>query len=440
MTIAFDGPGGIFTRLGHLAGLINAVNAYRSATTDGYVTTVRDDYAADDAVVVDGVIAARDAYRTAHGSWLQTLRQMAVSAAVEQVDRDTPLAARTLEPALRELIAQMAAEGETLDEPTVSVTVTAGGANHGDTALVASLVDGDGDACLYAFPETLTATVTSDAGRGATRYAEPVQVVGLPAVDDLDFRWPQGSGTSAALAVADAARDTRVTNGDFANWPNPAAPPAGWTVGVGTAGTTVVRSTVAHRDQYALAFAGNGSELTGVYQAVSLRPNTVYCVSYWARRSASLAAGVLRVRLTDGAGATISDDASAPNAASVTLSSGTSTSYAHQHAFFRTPRVLPDAQRLVVELTTAVTNGEAVYLDLVALTEAAQLYPGGPFVAAFSGATQAARGDTWDVAVANDGGVTKFVPMLDRLFGVRRLGLKFPVSSSGTIDDALITI
>lgn len=438
MTIAFDGSGGLFTRLGSILGGINAVNVFRNTTLSSRITTIGAEYASNDGEVLDGIYADRDSYRSTHTGWLQALKTLAEDTLITQVNRDVPLSALTVDAALAELISQMTDNSESISRPTVSVTVTAGSSNYGTTKLAASLKDTDGLTSYGVLPETLVATVTSDAGRGATAYREPISVVGVPSVDGLDYRWPQGSGSNTSLTVTDATVDGIVTNGDFETWANGSAPPDSWTIGTGTAGTTVVRSTSSLRGSYAMQFATNASELTSVYQALTgLQPNTVYCVNLWVKRSSGMAAGVFRVRLTDGSGTTINDDSTTANTVSYTMSSGFTTSYAAYPVFFVTPRVLPSTVRLVIELTTAGTNAETVTFDLVSVIAGTRLYVGGPFVAAFSGGTQAAYKDAFDVAVANNMSTTKFVT-LDRLFNLRQLGRKLPSASSNTIDDALI--
>lgn len=430
MAIDWLGQGGMGVRLGRWLGAVNQVNTFRKATTDTRVTQVLSAYQTNEQIAVDSLIQARDSYRQVHTTWLQTFANDATTSTVEQVNRDSPLTSKTITVALAKLIASMKANSQAFSRPTTSLAVTPYASNYGSAVLAGSLTDTDGTPLDMVLPESLTATVTGDAGRGSTAYSEPVQVVGLPSVDGLSYDWPQGSSANKSLTIADGATTTLVTNGGFDTWPTATAAPTGWTIGVGTANTTVVRNaSVIVRGAYSCQFVGTGAELTQIYQPITgLAPNTVYCLNVWMRRSAGAAAGVVRLRLADGTLTTIANDNATANSSSITVSSGLTTIYVAQTIFFQTPKVLPSVVNLVLELTTAVTNTESVYFDLGSLVAATQLYAGGPFVAAFSGATQSAINDYWTIAVTNAGGTTAFVPALDRIFNLRQNGLKFPTT------------
>ena len=158
----------------------------------------------------------------------------------------------------------------------------------------------------------------------------------------------------------------------------------------------------------------------------------------WAKKSAGAIAGVLRVRLTDGSGVTISDDAGNSNSFVNTISSGFTTSYAAYNTYFVTPKVLPTSYRISIDLSTAITTSEYIDIDLMAFVTATSLYAGGPSINAFSGGGQAAINDKYTAVVANSGGTTSLLMGVERLLSMRASGLKFPSAASGTISNSLI--
>lgn len=433
MSFEFGGIEGYSTRIGRVLGGINQTNDFRYTDINSRVSTIVSGYPFTDRAAINDIVGQQDQYRLASTQWLQYLQSVGVSTTILQVNDSYPLVSQTLPVALLTLITEMEANGDAYSRPTCTSVVTPAASNFGNAEVVTSLLDQRGLTLDMVIPETLTAVVTAAAGSGGTAYSEPVSVVGLPFSDGLSYLWPSGSGASATITIANGENASLVSNGGFDTWTSAIVEPTGWTISPGTAGTTVVRSTSNYRGTYSLQFAGNGSQLTALHQDVvaNLLPNRVYCLGFWAKRSAGAAAGVLQARLTDSTGTTIQNDQGVDNLLSITVSSGLTTSYAFKSVFFQTPRILPTEVRLSFDLSTAVTNGETVNVDLGSLVAATQLYAGGPFCAIFSGDTQSAQGDYYEIAVTNSHGTGSFIPSLDRIFGLRQLGLRFP-STLGT--------
>lgn len=432
------GTGGLFTRLGLFLGEINAINIQRNTTLDSAVTAILGQYQSAQQEIVNGITNDAASYQQTPIGWLTALQNDAVNTVIAQVNDDTPLTSLTLTAALKVLISQMTSSVDTLTQPTVSQTVNTPGTNYGNAVFTASLLDTDGKTQYYVYAEALTATVTSDAGRGATEYQEPLQILGIPTVDNLSWLWPQGSGANISTNITDAAVDGIVTNGNWDNWTSNI--PDDWVDLVAVPGTTLLRGTTPYRGTYNLEFIGNGSELTSIYQEVTLQPNTVYCINYWVKRT-SISAGVLRIRLTNSANTTLTDDNGASLSSSVTILSGTSTSYTSKQFWFCTPKILPTVTRLFIELTTAATAAGVLDISMFALTPGIPLYTAGPYVAIFSGSIQSALNDYYTLSVANNGGTTSFVPALNRLLNITSLtGIKFPTQASGSVSNSLITI
>jgi hypothetical protein len=135
----------------------------------------------------------------------------------------------------------------------------------------------------------------------------------------------------------------------------------------------------------ALQFASNGSQLTKIYQPVTLTPKTCYTFCGRFRRSTGAVAGTILIELVDGfTGAVINDDKGTANSLSISVA-GLTTAFAGKTAVFRTPTNLPSLVFLRINTSVLITNTESCYMDSFVLTAATQIYPGGPYLSAFAG-------------------------------------------------------
>jgi hypothetical protein len=450
MTVPLTGAEGLFVRLGTQAAALNSTNTFRGTTLPGAFDAVLGDFESAEQNAVSDIWSQYTNFPSVNSSWQTYLSGLATTTIVKMVRTDADeVADRSLLYCLGYVKDQMLTNSESITRPTVTAVVTPDGSNVGDTKVVASVTDNDGLVMPYPYSENVAVTVTADYLSGATAYREPASVVGQPAASDvLASTWPDGSGVNTSVTTADASQNGLLTDGDFESWTNTNTP-TNWPIAVGTAGTTILRSTTAlGAGTYALSFVGDGSQLTGVYQSVSLTRQTVYAACVWVRKSGTVSAGVLRMALTDGSGTVVNDDAG--NAISVSVPyTDLTTSYAPVTLFIRVPFVPPSTMRLSLSLTTAVTAAGVVLMDRACVVAATRLYNGGPYLALFSGGQKAVVGDNWTVAVANNHTVTNFTRALDRVFGLRGLvplgvpagvGFKFPQAASGTISDDLIVI
>lgn len=223
-----------------------------------------------------------------------------------------------------------------------------------------------------------------------------------------------------------------------------------------TPATSSAGSAYVYAGGKALEMDGNGSELTqirslllgGSRVTTPLQPLTQYAVSLRALIDTYPAAGVMQVDLFDG-NAVINDEAGTANSFTFNPKSGgdlgTEGVWTSITGVFRTPRNLPPVVYLRIHQTTAISSGSSLYLDHVAMTEMQPLYPDGPSVAVFSGATDfkagsvQVEGDQFAVTVTNDR-AGEFQEWFDRVFDMREKGLLLPSDSSGseTINDNLI--
>lgn len=447
MTIPLTGAQSLFVRWGHIAGGLNEHNTARGATLNTRVETdIFGDFTTDQVHVVEDLFTNRDAARAAGDGWATSLRQLFQTTLIEMADDDVGgLNPKSLNTALNELISQMTANSESINRPGVTASVAVGGSNVGDGVCVVSVTDNDGAPADYVFAEDIIVKCTSSSqSGGAAAGQESFSVVGQAAVTELHPDWPAGSGVNTTIQATDASATTLVQQGDFeGTWldPDNDTPPSPWAIVVGTAGTHIARQATAFDGDYAMEYVGDGSTLTSVRQLITqslLAVKTTYAFNVWLRKAGTLSAGVLRIRLADGSGTTINDDAGTANSVSVTLSSLT-TSYAATGVFFRTPSVLPTQVYLYLELTTAIDSGGSLYIDDAAMVAAQRIYPGGPFVRVFSGEAEFAVNDVFTITIGNSGDVNDFTRTCDRFLGLRTLGKKIPSSGSATINDNLIT-
>jgi len=171
-------------------------------------------------------------------------------------------------------------------------------------------------------------------------------------------------------------------------------------------------------------------------EALSTTAATIYGVNGWIKAGSGLATGALQIRLVDGTGTVINDNAGNPNSLTVTLTGLTPATWVPVNVVFRTPTALPASVNLQFKMSTLIT-GDNVFIDRWAVAPMNTPYAGSPSVAIFSGSTNLLVGDSWTDAISNNyGGGWQF--LFDRVFGMRSLGMVLPNSGSPTIAAALI--
>ncbi len=441
MAVQILGTGGLYPRLAAIGKeYLRTVNTYGTALNSG-VAAIDQQFASGQQVVLDGLYSTRESYRGVHGGYLGQLAALTQNTIIEQVNDDTPLASKSLTTALTELIAQMKASSDTIQRPTISATVTADGSNKGDAVVNVSLINEFGDPLDLVFAESVKLTCST----AGTAFSETLAVAGQPARQVTDYLWPGGSGASGSVAITDAATGTFLTNGSLNTWSGSPLAPDGWTLLEGTAGTDIIRSSDPIRagTSFTARFVSNGTLLHKIYQTVSLQPNVVYALNLFAKINTVDSSGTFRVRLTDGANTVLTDDAGNNLQATwgVNGGSGIGTSYTKLATFFSTPRQLPSTVRLHSEMSASPTSGRTVNFGLVGFTGATQLYPGGPYVAAFSKGTTnpTAVRDFYTIAVANNATTASFTKHLDRVLNLRQNRLYLPSNSSPTVSNSLLT-
>lgn len=469
MAVTLTGTGGLFTRLGKIIAAIRNINGFRAGTatdttalwgsggptvydTDHAISNITAQFLSTQQTLMDGIYTTRDNFKAAQGTMLSALRDLASKTIIEMVHADAVLPAKTIDLAMFELVRQLTASSDSVKACTVSASTAAVSGNTGDATIIGSCTGPKGLAREYVFPEVVELRVTNDYQGGASLGSEALSIRGENALNDtLDPLWPDGSGATGSLTMVNQAlnQDSQgnlLYNSSFDTF-TVANTPDHWSILVGAAGTDIFSeaSVIYRTGGKALKFTGTGgSPLSSVALTFNnsggttsvLKPDTVYAVNYFLKDSgAGLTAGVIKVDLVDGTNTVINDDAGTANS-KTTAYSVTTASYAAVNAFFRTPKLLPSTIKLRVSISTALTSGESMYIDELAMTEAAQLYTGGPYFAAFRGATDALLGDGWNVTIANNN-LGIFQTMFEQLFGMRALGLQLPSAGSPTIAESL---
>ena len=132
------------------------------------------------------------------------------------------------------------------------------------------------------------------------------------------------------------------------------------------------------------------------------------------------------------------DDQGVANTHTVTIN-GLSASFSSQSAAFITPTNIPDIVYLLVEVSTAITASENVWIDDLSLKAMDTYYLDGVVGALFTGVTPWVADDTITVTATNNraGAIGEW---MNRTFDLRNKGLLIPSNSAGgeTQADTLI--
>ena len=473
MAVTLTGTGGLFTRLGKLFGLAKTIRQHQqaiaptAATSTSGVRTIYSVYASTTGTLpmaTDLVRAVTDEDVVANASvtTLSGIKAAAERTLVEMVDADTKLPSLTVPDAMRELAFQMNRDTQKVAITSFTIGSTSyNAANTGnaivvvsneapriikDNVVFASKVSGQ----PYTRAETLTFSCVEDTkAAGISSGSEVWHVQGDRSYPNLDRRWRSGSGTMLRVFATSGDQDAGgmpgrniLTNSDFEVFESNV--PVNWTLDVGTAGTHVASSSTSQRGALALRIIGDGSNLTKLRQRLNagsgtygrLKGDTLYLVSVWVRADGGAAplAGTMRISFRDASDTVLSGMTFNIDLTAITLS------YVRYGLAVISPVNIPDEAYMVVELTTAITSTQAIFLDELTVCEMQRLAPGGPGVAIVAGSTDSRRGDLATVAISNNA-VGEMNLELDRFFGLYETGIFLP-SGQGTnvtVADSLIS-
>ncbi len=224
--------------------------------------------------------------------------------------------------------------------------------------------------------------------------------------------------------------------------------PGSFSVDVGGAGTTVFEETTAvYTGGSSLSFKGDaGSTKTKITQQFGsqtsplYRPRRKYAIACRITADAGVVAGVMVMSVQNEANAV-------QDSSSLTIDlTGVSTggTWDLESLIWESGDDVPSVAKLAIELTTAITNTKAVYVDELILTEMPQLGAAcDPWAVGLRGATDFVAGvDEFTCQITNNG-EGELQAATDRWFDVHHLGRKYqlPSTTGGaeTEDDAWIS-
>ena len=457
MALTLTGSGGVFTRLGKIFGMMSDVRTHMS-DIETEIADVQGAYAAADSWMVASLVAAKEARIAQAGGVMNDLRAIAIDTLVEMCWADSQagvsgiLPRKDLESALLYLIRDMDAAVASVNLNTSSVGSPALGAgNTGTGKLVVSVEPTNLPTPNVATMsnvrnEKLEVRCIQDAqGQAILRGAETFEIRGLAAYDNLDRRFPAGSGVRQSISCVSAAIDAggvgqnMLRNTDFENFTT-ANVADYWTTVTGTAGTHFGQETTTYlRGASGFKMIGDGTVLAEVRQQLGSTAGTpaqiqagrLYCLAVWIRHSTGSGAGNVRIQLENAAGTAISGT-------TIDTTSAVGTSFTHKTIVFRAPNVLPSTVYVSIEQSTALAAAGVMYIDELCLVEMVQIAPGGCAITMFAGATDWVIDDRISVKTDNDG-LGLFVVYFDIAFNMYEKGLFLPQAASETINDNLIS-
>lgn len=457
MALTLTGSGGVFTRLGKIFGMMSDVRTHMS-DIETEIADVQGAYSAADSWMVASLVAAKEARIAQAGGVMNDLRAIAIDTLVEMCWADSQaglsgiLPRKDLESALLYLIRDMDAAVASVNLNTSSVGSPALGAgNTGTGKLVVSVEPTNLPTPNVATMsnvrnEKLEVRCIQDAqGQAILKGAETFEIRGLAAYDNLDRRFPAGSGVRQSISCVSAAIDAggvgqnMLRNTDFENFTT-ANVADYWTTVTGTAGTHFGQETTTFlRGASAFKMIGDGTVLAEVRQQLGSTAGTpaqiqagrLYCLAVWIRHSTGSGAGNVRIQLENAAGTAISGT-------TIDTTSAVGTSFTHKTIVFRAPNVLPSTVYVSIEQSTALAAAGVMYIDELCLVEMVQIAPGGCAITMFAGATDWVIDDRISVKTDNDG-LGLFVVYFDIAFNMYEKGLFLPQAASETINDNLIS-
>lgn len=457
MALTLTGSGGVFTRLGKIFGMMSDVRTHMS-DIETEIADVQGAYSAADSWMVASLVASKEARIAQAGGVMNDLRSIAIDTLVEMcwADSQTGLSGilprKDLESALLYLIRDMDAAVASVNLNTSSVGSPALGAgNTGTGKLVVSVEPTNLPTPNVATMsnvrnEKLEVRCIQDAqGQAILRGAETFEIRGLAAYDNLDRRFPAGSGVRQSISCVSASIDAggvgqnMLRNTDFENFTT-ANVADYWTTVTGTAGTHFGQETTTYlRGASGFKMIGDGTVLAEVRQQLGSTAGTpaqiqagrLYCLAVWIRHSTGSGAGNVRIQLENAAGTAISGT-------TIDTTSAVGTSFTHKTIVFRAPNVLPSTVYVSIEQSTALAAAGVMYIDELCLVEMVQIAPGGCAITMFAGATDWVIDDRISVKTDNDG-LGLFVVYFDIAFNMYEKGLFLPQAASETINDNLIS-
>ena len=460
MALTYDGTDGLFTRLGKLFGLAEAVRLHQQDIRDR-IEDIQNEYNPASAYMLGDLVGQMETRVAMAGMICADVRNAANRTLTEMTYNDAGVSTRSVMPekttydALLYLIREMGLDGETVDGTTVSkAAVSVGTGNTGNgTLLFTELPPLALDAVVVQYPNIRTERIeircVDDAqSKEILSGSEVFHLRGQTRYPNLDYRFPAGSGTDMKMPALNAALDTgaryanMLRNSAFTTYDTLANLPDYWETVTGVTGTDYGQETsITYRGGSAFKMTGDGATLAKIRQPLAnttgasstVAADRLYVLAVAARVNGTASAGNVRVSLQNSAGTVVTGT-------TLDISWNIGTSYAWQYVFFRAPLVLPSAVYAAIQQTVALNVGGIMYLDEMVLAEVRQVGAGGQGVVILPGSTDWVANDHLRL-VATNLGEGKFNTDFDRFFGMYELGLVLRGNTAGgeTILDTLIS-
>lgn len=458
MAITYDGANGLFTRLGKLVGMMDAVRTHQN-NLKTELADVQSVYSSADSYMIEQLVGNLEARIAQSGGVLNDIRAAAERTLIEMCYADAKTSTRnamenrTVRDALVWLIREMSADAESVDETTNSKgAISYGASNNGNGVLATfsecpNILLSNTSVWPNCRTELIDVRCIQDAQDGSIASGSEVfEIRGQPGFDELDYRFPGGSGKRVRMTCVSGHVDAGprgqniLSNSDFEDQSSNV--PLLFTVTSGTAGTDFLTETGTYwRGAKSIKAAATGATWeirqqlgTSSGTVGKIVPDRPYMISVALKRDVG-ATGTLRVSLKDGSGNILSGGLMA-----ITQGHGAiSTSWGVVNTTVFSPRIVPTTVYLSVECTVGIATA-AMYIDEVTVAEMTQLGNGGPYFGLVAGSSDWNADDNVRVNWTN-GGEGAFNTAFDRLFRMNELGLALPSQSGGTetIDDALIS-
>jgi hypothetical protein len=454
MAITYTGSNGLFTRLGALVYMMDAIRTHQNNLKTLF-DNVQGEYSATDRYMIDQLSGNLEMRQMEAGNILLDVQAAAVKTLVEmlwgdaQTSSNRTMRTKAIEDALVYLIRDMDATSNSVEGTTVAGGVLGTSGTGNGTMLflneAPNVLLGSTNDWPNIRADLLVAQCIQDAQDGAlTAGSELFRITGTAAYGGLDWRFPAGSGAQMTLASATAGIDYGTqyanigTNTDLEDWTSNV--PDQWSVVTGTAGTDFLAETgTFYRGASCLKAAATSTTWRIRQQLGSqsgslgtIQPDRPYAIVFAAKKDAS-ATGAIRVSIKDASNNIVGSMTKA-----LTVASDLTTSWALYSTTVRSPKVLPAASYIMVEATTGIGTA-AVYIDEVVVCEMKPIAPGGQALSIIAGSTNYIVEDRLlrKFSNANEGA---FVRAFDRLFDMYGKGLSLPQNYLGgeTIADSLI--
>jgi len=259
MAITYDGANGLFTRLGKLVGMMDAVRTHQN-NLKTELADVQSVYSSADSYMIEQLVGNLEARIAQTGGILNDIRMSAEKTLIEMCYADAKTSTRnamenrTVRDALVWLIREMSADAESVDETTNSKGVISYGASNNGNGVLATFSEcpnillSNTSVWPNCRTELIDVRCIQDAQDGSIASgSEAFEIRGQPAFDELDYRFPAGSGKRVRMTCVSGHVDAGprgqniLSNSDFEDQTSNV--PLLFTVTSGTAGTDFLTET-----------------------------------------------------------------------------------------------------------------------------------------------------------------------------------------------------